>query len=34
VKLDAFPDSQPILKRLGCVELGTTTPFVYPGSYS
>jgi GNAT superfamily N-acetyltransferase len=34
LQTDALPDSQPILKRLGCVELGTTTPFVYPGSYS
>lgn len=31
LQADAFPDSQPILKRLGCVELGTTTPFVHPG---
>ncbi len=32
IQTDAFPDSQPILKRLGCVELGTTIPFVYPRS--
>jgi GNAT superfamily N-acetyltransferase len=32
LQTDAFPDSQPILKRLGCAELGTTTPFVHPGS--
>jgi GNAT superfamily N-acetyltransferase len=32
LQTDALPDSQPILKRLGCVELGTTTPFAYPGS--
>jgi len=25
-------DSRPILKRLGFVELATTTPFVYPGT--
>jgi GNAT superfamily N-acetyltransferase len=31
LQADAFPDSQPILKRLGCVELGTTTPFMHPG---
>jgi GNAT superfamily N-acetyltransferase len=31
LQTDAFPDSRPILKRLGFVELGTTTPFIYPG---
>ena len=31
LQTDALPDSQPILKRLGCVELGTTTPFTHPG---
>lgn len=31
LQTDAFPDSQPILKRLGCVELGTTIPFMHPG---
>jgi GNAT superfamily N-acetyltransferase len=29
LQTDALPDSQPILERLGCVELGTTTPFVH-----
>ena len=29
LQADAFPDSEPILKRLGFVELGTTTPFIY-----
>ena len=32
LQTDAFPDSQPILKRLGCVELGTTTPFAHAGT--
>jgi GNAT superfamily N-acetyltransferase len=29
VQVDALPDSRPILKRLGFVELATTTPFIY-----
>jgi GNAT superfamily N-acetyltransferase len=32
LQADAFPDSRPILQRLGCAELGTTTPFAHPGS--
>ncbi len=32
MQADALPDSRPILKRLGFVELGTTTPFVHPGA--
>jgi ribosomal protein S18 acetylase RimI-like enzyme len=32
LQVDASPDSRPILKRLGFVELATTTPFVHPGS--
>jgi ribosomal protein S18 acetylase RimI-like enzyme len=31
LQADAFPDSRPILKRLGFVELGTTTPFLHAG---
>jgi GNAT superfamily N-acetyltransferase len=31
LQADAFPDSRPILKRLGFVQLGTTTPFIYTG---
>ena len=31
IQTDALPDSRPILKRLGFVELGTTTPFIHPG---
>ena len=31
LQVDASPDSRPILRRLGFVELGTTTPFVHPG---
>jgi GNAT superfamily N-acetyltransferase len=31
VQVDASPDSRPILKRLGFIELATTTPFVHPG---
>jgi GNAT superfamily N-acetyltransferase len=31
LQVDAMPDSRPILKRLGFVELAMTTPFVYPG---
>lgn len=29
LQVDAMPDSRPILKRLGFVELATTTPFIY-----
>jgi ribosomal protein S18 acetylase RimI-like enzyme len=29
LQADALPDSRPILKRLGFVELGTTTPYLY-----
>jgi hypothetical protein len=29
LQVDATPDSRPILKRLGFVELATTTPFIY-----
>ena len=32
LQVDASPDSRPILKRLGFVELATTTPFIHPGS--
>ena len=32
LQVDAMPDSRPILKRLGFVELATTTPFIYPGN--
>ncbi|MEV6862780.1 GNAT family N-acetyltransferase [Streptosporangium subroseum] len=31
LQVDASPDSRPILKRLGFVELATTTPFIHPG---
>jgi hypothetical protein len=31
LQVDASPDSRPILKRLGFVELGMTTPFMHPG---
>jgi ribosomal protein S18 acetylase RimI-like enzyme len=31
LQVDASPDSRPILKRLGFVELATTTPFKHPG---
>ncbi len=31
LQVDASPDSRPILKRLGFVELATTIPFTYPG---
>ncbi|HEY8718058.1 GNAT family N-acetyltransferase [Pengzhenrongella sp.] len=31
LQVDASPDSRPILRRLGFVELATTTPFVFPG---
>jgi hypothetical protein len=34
LQADAFPDSRPILKRHGFVELGTTTPFIYTGEKS
>ena len=34
MQANAFPDSRPILKRLGFVELGTTTPFMHPGGQS
>lgn len=29
LQVDAMPDSQPILSRLGFVRLGTTIPYVY-----
>lgn len=32
LQVDASPDSQPILRRLGFVELATTTPFTHPGT--
>jgi GNAT superfamily N-acetyltransferase len=32
LQVDASPDSRPILKRLGFIELATTTPFVHPGA--
>jgi GNAT superfamily N-acetyltransferase len=32
LQVDASPDSRPILKRLGFVELAMTTPFRHPGS--
>ena len=32
LQVDASPDSRPILRRLGFVELATTTPFTHPGS--
>lgn len=31
LQVDASPESRPILKRLGFVELATTTPFIHPG---
>jgi GNAT superfamily N-acetyltransferase len=31
LQVDASADSRPILRRLGFVELATTTPFTYPG---
>jgi GNAT superfamily N-acetyltransferase len=31
LQVDAMPDSRPILKRLGFVELATTVPFTYGG---
>jgi GNAT superfamily N-acetyltransferase len=31
LQVDASPDSRPILRRLGFVELATTTPFAHPG---
>jgi hypothetical protein len=31
LQVDASPESQPILQRLGFVELATTTPFMHPG---
>jgi GNAT superfamily N-acetyltransferase len=31
LQVDASSDSQPILRRLGFVELATTTPFAHPG---
>ncbi len=34
LQVDALPPSRPILKRLGFVELATTTPFVHPGQPS
>ena len=34
LQVDALPDSRPILKRLGFVELATTTPFEYPAPLS
>jgi hypothetical protein len=30
LQVDATADSRPILRRLGFVELSTTTPFVHP----
>jgi hypothetical protein len=32
LQVDASADSQPILRRLGFVELATTTPFTHPGT--
>ena len=34
LQVDASPASQPILRRLGFVELATTTPFTHPGTTS
>jgi GNAT superfamily N-acetyltransferase len=34
LQVDASPDSRPILRRLGFVELATTTPFTHPGRTS
>jgi GNAT superfamily N-acetyltransferase len=31
LQVDAMPTSEPILRRLGFVELATTTPFMHPG---
>ena len=31
LQVDASPDSRPILRRLGFVELGMTTPYMHPG---
>ena len=31
LQVDALPESQPILQRLGFVQLATTTPFTHPG---
>ncbi len=31
LQVDASPESRPILRRLGFVELATTTPFIHPG---
>jgi GNAT superfamily N-acetyltransferase len=31
LQVDATPESRPILKRLGFVELATTTPYTHPG---
>jgi GNAT superfamily N-acetyltransferase len=31
LQVDASPDSRPILRRLGFVELATTTPFMHQG---
>ncbi len=33
MQADALPDSRPILRRLGFLELGTTTPFQHPGAH-
>jgi len=32
LRVDASADSRPILRRLGFVEIATTTPFIHPGS--
>ena len=32
LQVDASPDSHPILRRLGFIELATTTPFTHPGT--
>jgi GNAT superfamily N-acetyltransferase len=32
LQVDASADSRPILRRLGFVELATTTPFTHPGT--
>jgi hypothetical protein len=32
LQVDASQDSQPILRRLGFIELATTTPFTHPGT--
>ena len=34
LQVDASPQSRPILKRLGFVELATTTPFIHPGRHT